>query len=411
VKKSQIMLAAVFFAASVSLQAAGAVKTYLSEVAFAADEVVDWTGQSAAQPDGDSLQLPFAFSGATSTSGSVAVSVRTAPGRQPLPNPSSDGLLSASRDSGPITFTFTSGPVTGVGVRIHANGAGAFTGRIKAFDAAGNLLGTTTIAGTTTLGMADNASPFIGIRSNQKEIAKVEIEASGANGCAIGGLKLGLHPIIENAGVFVNQLFQDLYGRAPSTAELMANTNALNQGTSTRAQVAASLFQSAQFHDNAGFLVKCYTALLQRDSDFGQWSQILKLMQSGATQDSALAAFMGTPEYAAAYPEGLSDAAFVTKLYGTLLGRYPETGALESWASKFAQGTPRRDTVGKVLSSPEFEKRTAGRVNASLASLAFLRRAGEAAAIERWTGKLNNGASLTDLIGDFISLPEYVARF
>ena len=227
---------------------------------------------------------------------------------------------------------------------------------------------------------------------------------------SVSGVKMGVNPITDNA-LFVKQIFQDLYGRVPYPAEMAATLDGLKEGTSTRAQVAASLFNSAEFHDNAGFLVKCYTALLQHDSDFAQWSQILKAMQSGASQDSALAAFMGTPEYAAAYPDAMSDGAFVTKLHQKLLGRDPESAELDSWAVKLAQGARRPAVVEAFLRSPEFEMRVASRVNTSLAYLAFLRRAGEAAAIDRWTDKLNSGASVADLIGDFISLPEYAARF
>jgi hypothetical protein len=392
-KKLQLIFAAAFLAASGSLQAAGSIKTYLVEAAFASDDAVDLAG---AAPHDESSPLPArASSVAKSTNGSVAVSV--VPGNQP--------------SSGPLTITFTSGPVMGVGVRIQANGAGSFTGRMNAYDAAGNLLGTTTIACANTSAGADNAPPFIGIRSGRKEIAKVEIDASGANGYTISGVRLGLNPIIDNDSFFVNQLFQDLFGHAPGAAELAGNLNALKQNTSTRAQIAASLFQSAEFHDNAAFLVRCYLALMQRDPDFGQWSRILKLMQGGATQDNALTAFMSTPEYAAAYPRDLSDGDFITRLHRNLLGRDPESGEMNSWASKLARGDSHAALVEGFLRSPEFEVRIASRVNANLAYLAFLRRTGEAAAIERWTAKLDAGGPIAELVGALVVLPEYAARF
>jgi len=414
-KKSQFILAAAFFAVSGSLQAAGAIKTYLVEAAFASDEVVDWIGQPSAQrgnaasEPNDALPLPTASSAATSPNGSVTI--RMATGNLPLPKPSADGrLIATDPNSGRLTVAFTSGPVMGVGVRIQANGAGQFTHRMNAYDAAGNLLGTTTAAGTTS-GTADNASPFIGIRSSRKEIVKVEIDASSANGFTINGLKLGLHPIIENDWFFVNQQYQDLYGRAPSAVELTGHLTALKQGASTHAQVAATLFQSAEFHDNAGYLVKCYLTLMQRDPDFVQWAQILKVMQGGATRDNALSAFMGTPEYAAAYPDGLSDGAFVTKLHRNLLGRDPDSGDMDLWIAKLAQGTSRHDMVGVLMRSPEFEVRIASRVDVTLAYLAFLRRNVDPAGMSRWSEALKSGASARDLIGALTGLPEYTARF
>jgi hypothetical protein len=408
-KKSQIILAAVFLAASGLLQAAGAVKTYLVETAFASDDAVGWTGMGATSPEENPLQVTHAFGEATSTTGSVVV--RVGSGRQPLPTPSADGRLLTEVNGGPVTLTFTSGPVMGVGVRIWANEAGSFTGRMSVYDAAGKLVGTTSIAGATTAASTDSTSPFLGIRSSLKEIAKVEIDATSANGYTIGSLRVALRPIIENDAFFVNQQYQDFYGRAPSTIELTGHLNALKQGTTTRAQIARSLFQSPEFHDNAGFLVKCYMALIQRDPDFTQWSQILKLMQGGATQDNALAAFMNMSEYAAAYPESLNEGAFVTKLHRNLLGRDPASAELDSMTLKLTHGITRRDMVGGILKSHEFEQRIANRVNPSLAYLALLRRGGEPAGMNRWTSALNGSASVTDLVGAFIALPEYIARF
>ena len=67
--------------------------------------------------------------------------------------------------------------------------------------------------------------------------------------------------------------------------------------------------------------------------------------------------------------------------------------------------------VGVVLRSPEFEVRIATRVDASLAYLAFLRRSGEPAGMNRWIEALKTGSSVTDLVGTMIAMPEYVARF
>src|SRR5450432_394287 len=405
--KSQIILAAAFFAASGSLQAAGAIKTYLVEATFPSDDAVDWVG---AVPRDEDSQLPRAANVATNATGSVVVRVAT--GSQPLPNPSSDERQpNTDPNPGRFTITFTSRPVMAVGVRVQANGDGPFTDRMNAYDAAGNLVATATVAGTIASGMAGNASPFMGIRSSLKEIAKVEIDSTSANGFTINGLKLGLRPIIENDWFFVNQQFQDLYGRAPSAAELMSYLKGLKDGTSTHAQVAAALLQSPEFHDNASFLAKCYLALMQRDADFVQWSQILKVIQGGATQNDAVSAFMSTPEYAAAYPQGLSDGDFVTKVHRNLLGRDPAAGELESWTLKLAHGNTRRDMVVGTLRSYEFEKRVAGRVDTSLAYMAILRHGGDAAGMNRWTDALKSGASVTDLVGALISLPEYVARF
>ena len=84
---------------------------------------------------------------------------------------------------------------------------------------------------------------------------------------------------------------------------------------------------------------------------------------------------------------------------------------MDTWALKLAHGISRRDLVGSVLRSHEFEIRIASRVDTSLAYLAFLRRGSEPAGMNRWADKLNSGASVTDLMSAVITLPEYLARF
>ena len=409
-KKSKLIFAATFIAVSGLVHAAGAMKTYTLETAFAADDMVDWIGLGGAARGERALQLSRTFSGAKSANGSVVVSGGVSAGS--LQYMEEGGrLLAVSGNPGPLTLSFTSGPVMGVGVQIRGAGSGPFTGRMSAYDAAGNPLETVTVAASDSAQFAGSAAPFMAIRSSVKEIARVDIDAPGASGFALNGLRLGLNPSIASNTLFVNQLFQDLYGRAPSTAELAQNATALDQGATTRAQVATTLFSAPEFHDNGSYLGKCYLALLKRDADFSGWSQIFKVMHDGATQDDAFAAFAGTPQYAAEYADSLSDGTFVTRLHQNILGREPERSELDYWASNLAQGGSRVTAMKLFLLSPEFEVRISSRVNVSLMYLAFLRHGGDAAGMARWTEKLKSGTPLSEVIGSFISMPEYAARF
>jgi hypothetical protein len=216
---------------------------------------------------------------------------------------------------------------------------------------------------------------------------------------------------VENQPAFVNQLFQDLYGRGPYAAELETNLVALQQGTTSRAELAASLFQSVEFHENAAFLVKLYLSILKHDPQFEQWSQIVKVMRDGATQDDALSAFMNTPEYASAFPQSLSDGAMVSRLFQQMFDRAANGAELDSWASKMSQGTSRRTVMEALLRNPEFELHIGNRVNARLVYLAFLRRAGSTAEIARVAESFKSGASVVEVIGSILALPEFAARF
>jgi hypothetical protein len=72
---------------------------------------------------------------------------------------------------GPITIHFGA-PVIGAGAQIQANYYGAFSARIAAFDAGGNLLGSFAEAGNSA-GTEDNSAIFIGIRSMAANIATI----------------------------------------------------------------------------------------------------------------------------------------------------------------------------------------------------------------------------------------------
>jgi Domain of unknown function (DUF4214) len=403
--KLQLVFTASLLAAAGSLQAAGSIKTYVAEAAFGTDDVVDWNGLGATPAGGAGVSVGHTF-GATSATGNVVATGSLAMGTLLRTERASGGqMLSTSANSGPLTIVFPSGPVMGVGMAIEPNAPGGFSGRLSVYDAAGNLLG------TAAAGSRETAPTFIGIRSSARNISRVDFEAAGAAGVAIGGLRLALKPAFENDAVFVNQLFQDLYGRAPATSELAGYVEALKQGASSRARMAATLFESAPFHDNAAFLVKLFLAVQHRDPEFAQWAQILKLMQGGATQDDALGAFLNTAEHAAAYPPAMTNDAMVARLFQQMLERAPEAAEFEGWTTKLSQGVSRRELVEAFLRTTEFELHIAPRVDATLVYLAFLRRAGDPADIARLVNEIKTGATLTDVVDSILLLPEYVARY
>jgi hypothetical protein len=281
-----------------------------------------------------------------------------------------------------------------MGVSVRFEGG---AGRITAQDAGGNTLGIA-LAGSTS---------FAGIRSSVKEIAGVLIEGPGA----VYAVGIALKPISANDVFFVNLLFHDLYDRLPTQSELDEKLEALRTGTMTRADIAASLLTSGDFHEQGGYLAKCFLALAQHDADFQRWSQIYTLMRQGAAKDAVLNAFMATPEFAAAYPPTLSNGDFVARIHQDLIGRQPEASELEAWTAQLASGGSRSEIVDTFLHSAQVEERLAGRINISLVYLALLRREAGDDTMSRWSAALNGGTPLTDVINSILSSAEYASRF
>ncbi|MBZ5726766.1 MAG: hypothetical protein LAP87_17440, partial [Acidobacteriia bacterium] len=74
--------------------------------------------------------------------------------------------------------------------------------------------------------------------------------------------------------IFLSRVFQDLYGRSPIASEVEGHLSALHAGTTSRAEIVATLFNAPEFRDNAAYVVKCYLTIMRRDPDFTGWSQI-----------------------------------------------------------------------------------------------------------------------------------------
>ena len=214
----------------------------------------------------------------------------------------------------------------------------------------------------------------------------------------------------DGNSIFVNRLFQDLYGRNAAGSELSGYVEDLKTGDITFPRVAAKLFEAPEFHDHAAFLVKLYIGLLNRDPDFNQWSQIFKVLRDGASEKDALSAFLTTPEFAAAFPPSLDNEAMIAKLFQQMFGRAPETAEMNRWVTELNQGIDRRDVVGELLRSPEFESFVSNRVNATLVYMVFLRRSANAGIIGPLAESLQSGVSLADVIASVLQSAEYGAR-
>jgi hypothetical protein len=364
---------------------------------------------------------PPSFSNLHSTSGTVAVSGSIPGGNFRRYDQgvnwfgdffTGDHLLTTGTSPGPIRLTFSTGPVYGAGLQVQINGAGSFTAILRAYDTNGTLLGTVTANGISTAPtVPGNSAPFVGIRSSLAEILTVEVDVSAGLGIAVNQMDVSTTAtLIASNSFFVDQLYRDVLNTPPDPLTASNWVNALNAGTTTRASVATSFFNDPRFHTNGMYLAKLYLGLLQQDPDFAGWSSLFVQMQGGATQAAVLAGFMNSANYQATYGN-LTDVDFVTRLYQNILDRAPDPGGLSYWTTELLFGVPRAAVVSGFILSPEFDARIRDRATADLLYLVFLRRTGEPGGVNYWTICLDFGVSLTTVVGDFITSPEYLARF
>jgi hypothetical protein len=417
----------------------GKITTYTTALSYGGDAVVDWgalgTASAAQLLIGNFLNLasnapPVAVSG----SASLADLARVDQGATYLGNfAPGDKLLFTSgvaprggqppSSPGPIHFTFSPGPVYGVGLQLSTNVLGPFTATLKAFNAQGVLLGTVTATGNSTLQTAgDNSAPFLGIRSSAQEIAAVDVDIPGKTGIAVNKMKIGLSgSLLSIDSFFVSLQYRDFLNLQPDPAAVANSVAQLSAGTTTRAQIAQSFFLDPRFQTNGMFVAKTYIAALQLDPDFATWQLTLGLMNTGTTQDGVLNTFLATPQAQAIWgnpacvngaPGCTTDSAYVILLYQNLLGRAPEPRGFAYWAFLLDNGfLSREQAMMGFIQSPEYSARINNRALANLLYLGFLRRTGDAVGINFWTVTLNFGVPLLTVIQDFIATPEYLARF
>ncbi len=105
-------------------------------------------------------------------------------------------------------------------------------------------------------------------------------------------------------------------------------------------------------------LYRLYRAILGRDPDAGGFADFAKALSTGTTAVQIAAVMIGSTEFAQKYGT-LTDIQFATLLYQNALGRAPEPGAAEGWASAIAAGTTRASLAQQCADSPEGQAHTA----------------------------------------------------
>ncbi len=176
---------------------------------------------------------------------------------------------------------------------------------------------------------------------------------------------------------FVTKLYEDADGRAPDPAGLAGYTQALASGQS-RGQVLLSIAESpeARVHSQAvagnandATVSRLYEAIDARAPDPGGLAAYGGALDGGQGVAQIAAAMLASPEYAARFGAP-SDTAFVTELYGNLLGRAPDAGGLAGYTAALAGGESRAQLVAGFVASDEARLATAGVTHLGYVSLA-----------------------------------------
>ena len=202
---------------------------------------------------------------------------------------------------------------------------------------------------------------------------------------ALEALENRLNPSSGYGANPVHQLYARLLHRNADSAGLANWTAKLESGQANLAQVAQYFIHSPEAVRNN--VTQAYTQYLNRSPDPGGLSHYTAVSDGGYNQGWVSASVLGSDEFA--QKSAPTDAAFVSALYGKVLGRAADEQGYASNLAALQRGATRTELAYSFLTSPEH---TASLVQK--AYFAFLGRNGSPQEVEGWVavaGRLRGG--------------------
>lgn len=121
-----------------------------------------------------------------------------------------------------------------------------------------------------------------------------------------------------------------------------------------------------------GQAYRLYQAAFDRtpdDAGVGYW---IAAMDKGATLNQVAAGFIDSPEFRQLYGTGLSDSAFVGKLYGNVLHRPQDQAGADFWTGVMAGGVTRAQVLEQFSENAENQAALVGAIGNGFSYLLHL---------------------------------------
>jgi hypothetical protein len=225
---------------------------------------------------------------------------------------------------------------------------------------------------------------------------------------------------LDDAQFFVNQHYLDFLNREPDTAGLAYWTNEItkcgNNSACTirrRIDVSAAFFIENEFQQSGNFVYRIYKGALGRQPVYSEFGLDRSKVVGGTETDkvSLLAAFVQRPEFKSIYPDTLTNAAFVNKLFDTA-GLTPFTTERQQQIDAMNSGKTRAQVVRDVVEIQAFKDREFNASFVLAEYFDYLRRDPDPAGYAFWLDVLNNRDpnNYLGMVCAFITSREYQER-
>jgi hypothetical protein len=216
----------------------------------------------------------------------------------------------------------------------------------------------------------------------------------------------------------ISRLYLSALDRLPDQTGLNNWIDASRNGT-TLEEIANGFVASSEFSNryggnlsDAGFIRQLYANVLDRAPDAdgqGNWS---KFLAAGNSRAEALVGFSESTENIDQYKDDVLQP-HVGRLYLAAFDRLPDPQGESTWVNYLNAGHDVGDVAINFVNSPEFQQRYGAPSNPQFVELLYrnvLDRAPDEAGLANWTNALDHGLSRADVLADFSSSPEFVAK-
>ncbi|MEC3861234.1 DUF4214 domain-containing protein [Mesobacterium sp. TK19101] len=238
------------------------------------------------------------------------------------------------------------------------------------------------------------------------------------------GLKVAL---VLDVAWQVYRLYLATLAREPDMGGHLTWTQAIFEGASTPAKVAAGFVGSQEFQntygalDDPAFVELLYQNVLGRPSDPAGLQGWLNALAGGASRADVVLGFSDSREFqnttqtdAVAWSHGHTDSNWsddVFRLYGATLDRQPDLGGFRDWVGRLGSGTPFLTAIEGFTGSPEFQNTYGALDDAGFVSLLYrnvLDRAADAGGLADWLGRLGAGMTCAQVVEGFAQSREFI---
>ena len=228
---------------------------------------------------------------------------------------------------------------------------------------------------------------------------------------------------------FVNRLYQKVFGRQGDAAGVADWTNKLFEGKTTGASTVEGFFMSEEFTkkntSDRQYVDLLYEAIFNRSADEGGRQNWLNVLSQGVSRKYVLAQFVDSVEFTNLCDEygiirgslsltenrdkNVQVTGFVNRLYAIAMNRPADVGGLNDWTGRLLE---KKQTPKQVASGFVFSKEMSNRnlSNAEFVTMLYrtmMDREPDAAGLQDWVNRLENGAKREDIYDGFADSVEF----